>query len=154
MNGKHFIIVVIIFIIASGLVACGTDKPSQRRVEWLLERIPDHSSADSIDKRAFTEDFYELIVNGYRYVHDEQSMGYMDGDFMYYWYRGSESDADEELSVRRIISYRKGEAAARIVYKAFGKEYEHSMMMVKEHGRWVISDWDNMKSVILYGIRF
>lgn len=154
MKGKSLIIFTFICVLTAGFTACGSDTPSRRRVEWLLARIPDHSSADRIDSRAFTPDFYELIVKGFRYAHDERAMGYQDGSFIYYWYRGSGSDPDEELTIKRVLSYRKGEAAARVVYKAFGQEYEHSMMMVKRKGRWVVSDWDNMKSAIIYGLRF
>jgi len=154
MKGSRFMFFTFLCILTAGFTACGPDTPSERRVEWLLSRIPDHSSADSIDSRAFTPEFHELIVAGYRYAHDQQSMGYQDGDFMYYWYRGSDTDPEEELSIRRILAYKKGQATARIVYKAFGKEYEHAMTMVRLHGRWVISDWDNMKSAIIYGLRF
>ena len=154
MKGYSFLTVALICILTAGFTACGPDTPSERRVQWLMSRIPDHSSADSIDSRAFTPDFYELIVAGYRYAHDQRTMGYQDGSFMYYWYRGNDRDPEEQLSIRRILAYKKGEATARIVYKAFGQEYEHAMIMVKQHGRWVISDWDNMKSAIIYGLRF
>ena len=156
MKGKHLIFISFIFIsvLTAGLVSCNPRTPSKRRVEWLLSQIPDHTWADSIDPKAFTPEFYELIKAGFENTHNQQVMGYHFGDFMFFWYRGSDSDPEEELYIKKILSYTDGEATARIVYKAFGKEYEHAMMMVRQHGRWVISDWDNMKTtIIMNGLR-
>jgi hypothetical protein len=105
---------------------------------WYLKHVDDYCENDFDSPELLSASFWELYQKVLQHDSELQEVGFFDGD---HWIQGQDWGAD--LSMRLVSTEVADSLTVRchIVIQNCGTQTPLTVVMVKEHGRWLIDDF-------------
>ncbi len=153
---KKLLHLILLMVLACIITSCNSKtylelrswylfKQVEKLTEWNIES--DYYLSDAVNLNAFDPKFVYLLQDAYeleRQLFESDKAGYQIGyEFFCYWLRGQDELPDDGLEGIHVENIYDNFVDIRITYKNMGKIENHSMLLSKEKGKWVIRDFDN-----------
>lgn len=130
------------------LIACNAQQGLKKNAEELFYHIPETEALEKC-KGYLTDDFYSLIEEMISLP--DRTPVLHEWEFWFVAVDGS-AMADNTCEVKSVERTDKTHARAIILVHPSDKDYdveEHTLLMEKVGGRWLLTDYDDMKSSCL-----
>ena len=143
---------ILVFVIVGLLMTacCDTDKQLRKRAFELCGYVPDHQLPEK-SKDYLTTDFYVVLDTMFNHLPSHEAL---DHEWLYYFVTGN-GGTIADFDVAQVVKTDRTHAVASINVRqvwedgSYDPEYdleEHTLLMEKVNGQWLMSDFDGHKA--------